>query len=99
MKTRTNKILLSVLIAVMLLSGVAIGDPQKTDKKPGAPPAATKKPAAEKNKSLRDIRVAVFDFDVVKGVKIDKGVELDTGALTDQINTMLAALPKVTIVN
>ncbi len=88
-----------MLIAVMLLSGVAIGDPQKTDKKPGSSAVTTKKPAAEDNKSLRDIRVAVFDFDVVKGVKIDKGVELDTGALTDQINTMLAALPKVTIVN
>jgi hypothetical protein len=35
----------------------------------------------------------VFDFDVLKEVG------LDAGALTDQVNTMLAALPAVTIVN
>lgn len=42
---------------------------------------------------LRDIHVAVFDFDVLKGV------DLESAALTDQVNTMLAALDKVTIVN
>jgi len=44
-------------------------------------------------KSLRPIRVAVFDFDVLKGV------EMEPAALTDQVNTMLAAMDKVTIVN
>jgi hypothetical protein len=43
--------------------------------------------------ALRAIRVAVFDFDVLKGV------DLEPAALTDQVNTMLAAMDKVTIVN
>lgn len=42
---------------------------------------------------LRPIRVAVFDLDVLKGV------EMEPAALTDQVNTMLSALEKVTIVN
>jgi len=37
--------------------------------------------------------VAVFDFDVLKGV------DLEPGAITDQINTMLSGLEKVSIVN
>ena len=54
------------------------------------------KPGQEGNagpQSLRNIRVAVFDFDVLKGV------EMEPAALTDQVNTMLAAMDKVTIVN
>jgi hypothetical protein len=43
--------------------------------------------------NLRPIRVAVFDFDVLKGV------DMEPAALTDQVNTMLAAMDKVTIVN
>ena len=43
--------------------------------------------------ALRPIRVAVFDFDVLKGV------DMESAALTDQVNTMLAAMDKVTIVN
>ncbi len=43
--------------------------------------------------ALRPIRVAVFDFDVLKGV------DMEPAALTDQVNTMLAAMDKVTIVN
>jgi len=49
------------------------------------------KPAAEAN--LRAIRVAVFDFDVLKGV------DLEPAALTDQVNAMLDEMPNVTIVN
>jgi hypothetical protein len=49
------------------------------------------KPAAKAE--MRDIRVAVFDFDVLKGV------DLDPAALTDQVNSMLSGLEKVTIVN
>jgi hypothetical protein len=49
------------------------------------------KPA--KKADLRAVRVAVFDFDVLKGV------DLEPAALTDQVNTMLAAMDKVTIVN
>ena len=55
------------------------------------------KPGAKGKKKepvpLRKIRVAVFKLDVIKGV------EVDPAAMTDQINVMLAALPKVTIVN
>jgi len=43
--------------------------------------------------AIRPIRVAVFDFDVLKGV------DMEPAALTDQVNTMLAAMDKVTIVN
>lgn len=46
-----------------------------------------------KEEGLRNIRVAVFDFDVLKGV------EMEPAALTDQVNTMLATMEKVTIVN
>jgi hypothetical protein len=44
-------------------------------------------------KKLREIRVAVFDLDVLKGV------EEDPKALTDQIAVLLDALPTVTLVN
>jgi len=57
---------------------------------PAAPPAEPKKDAVEK---LRPIRVAVFDVDVLQGV----GVE--GPAITDQLNTMLAALPQVMVVD
>jgi hypothetical protein len=46
-----------------------------------------------KDDNLRSIRVAVFDFDVLKGV------EMEPAALTDQVNTMLAVMDKVTILN
>ena len=49
--------------------------------------------AAKDDKILRNIRVAVFDFDVLKGV------DMEPAALTGQVNTMLAAMDKVTIVN
>ena len=48
----------------------------------------------KKEPPLREIRVAVFDFDVVKEVE-----GIDGKALTDQINAMLSMLEKVTIVN
>ena len=51
------------------------------------------KASATQPSGLRPIRVAVFDFDVLKGV------DLEPAALTDQVNTMLSALEKVTIVN
>ncbi len=59
-----------------------------------APEQLTKKPAPPAEvPELRPIRVAVFDFDVLKGT------DMEAGALTDQVNTMLAAMDKVTIVN
>ena len=48
---------------------------------------------AEKEPELREIRVAVFDLDVLEGV------DVAPGALTDQVNAMLDAMEKVTIVN
>jgi len=57
-----------------------------------AQPAQGAAKPADKDE-VRAIRVAVFDLDVLKGV------DLEAAALTDQVNTMLAALEKVTIVN
>jgi hypothetical protein len=54
------------------------------------PPAKPREGAPEK---LRAIRVAIFDVDVLPGV----GVE--GPAVSDQLNTMLSALPQVTLVN
>ena len=53
-------------------------------------PGAVAKPAAA---APHAIRIAVFDFDV------PKDVDVAPGALTDQINVLLAAMPKVTIVD
>jgi len=54
------------------------------------PPAKAKAEAAEK---LRPIRVAIFDVDALSGVNVEGP------AVTDQLNTMLSALPQVTVVN
>ena len=54
------------------------------------PPAKSQAEASEK---LRPIRMAIFDVDVLQGV----GVE--GPAVTDQLSTMLSALPQVTVVN
>ncbi len=62
--------------------------PEKEKAGPGEGEKGKKKPP------LREIRVAVFDFDVIKKVE---GVS--SKALTDQINAMLSTLEKVTIVN
>jgi len=56
----------------------------------GSPSAKTRREATE---NLRPIRVVIFDVDVLQGV----GVE--GPAVTDQLNTMLAAKPQVTVVN
>jgi hypothetical protein len=42
---------------------------------------------------VRPIRVAIFDVDVLKGV------EVEGPAIADQLNTMLSAMPHVTVVN
>jgi len=55
--------------------------------------APEKKPADKEPAALRPIRVATFDIDV------RKGLEADGAALADRVNTLLATLPKVTIVN
>ena len=94
MTTYRNLVVAAVLTAGMLLAALpAMGQPaeapEPAKEKVATAPAAD--PPAAKN--LRNITVAVFDFDVLKGV------DLEPAALTDQVNTMLAALDKVTIVN
>jgi hypothetical protein len=96
---------LVVVIAVaglLLVAGPLAGQEQdgQDDKpvavKPAKPAAKDAKHADDKpakKAELRPIRVAVFDFDVLKGV------DMEPAALTDQVNTMLAAMDKVTIVN
>lgn len=71
-------------LAILLLSAPAL---RAAD---GAGASAQPVPKAGE---VRPIRVAVFDFDVLKGV------DLEPAALTDQVNSMLAAMSKVTIVN
>jgi hypothetical protein len=49
--------------------------------------------STEVSRELRPITVAVFDVDVLKGV------DADSPAVTDQLGTMLSAMPRVTVVN
>ena len=60
---------------------------------PGKQENQPEKPQDQASEKLRPIRVAIFDVDVLKGV----GVE--GPAVTDQLNTMLSAMPQVTMVN
>ncbi|MBN1343927.1 MAG: hypothetical protein JXQ73_14685 [Phycisphaerae bacterium] len=69
--------------------GVAKGEPAAGTA--ATKPVSTSQPAPAA--SLRPIRLAVFDVDVLKDV------DVQGGAVTDQVNTMLATLPKVTLVN
>jgi hypothetical protein len=87
MNNQINKLLLVLMIVAMPLS-VAVA--KKPAKKPKTP---TAKRTAKKPKPLREIRVAVFDLDVLKGV------DIEPAALTDQINTILSTMEKVVIVN
>ncbi len=59
---------------------------------PAAAPASAPSDDTKKNEP-REITVAVFDIDVTKGV------DVEAGALTDQINVMLDGMNKVKIVN
>ena len=79
-------------IAIAALLGAAQARAQPEDNPAAAPSAESMTEAADKA-NLRAIRVAVFDFDVLKGV------DLEPAALTDQVNTMLARMDRVTIVN
>jgi hypothetical protein len=93
MNTWKNSRRLVVLAAMAILLGAELS-PAQEDPKPATQPgkaAPATKPGDPAE--LRAIRVAVFDFDVLKGV------EMEPGALTDQVNTMLSTLDKVTIVN
>jgi len=64
-----------------------LADPPNRQKK------QPEKPKDQASEKLRPIRVAIFDVDVLLGI----GVE--GPAVTDQLNTMLSAMPQVTLVN
>lgn len=81
---------LAAVTALSMLCGIAFGQPEAAKEPERAPKT---QPAKLDPKPPRPIRIAVFDFDVLKGV------DVEAGALTDRINTLLAAMPKVTIVN
>jgi len=81
--------------------------PPEKQEKPAASPEKQAKPADPTDKQekhpekpkhraseeLRPIRVAIFDVDVLKGV------DVEGHAIADRLNTMLSAMPQVTIVN
>ena len=80
--------LLFALASFWLASvAVAHADPAKPADK------AAEKALSKETEKLRPIRVAMFDVDVLKGV------ELEGPAIADHINTMLSAMPQVTVVN
>jgi len=81
------------LIAMMLLALPALAGPAAGEKPRAEEEAAPREGAKPQDAGLRAIRIAVFDLNV------GKEVEADPAALTDQINAMLAEMPKVTIVN
>jgi TolB-like protein len=79
--------LLLALTCTAVLSAAAFAAPAAKAK------GSSARGRAEASKDRRAIRVAIFDVDVLQGV----GVE--GPAVTDQLNTMLAAIPQVTVVN
>jgi hypothetical protein len=90
MKTNRHAIRLAVVLAALLPAAGLLQAKQEAEPATTAQ-GSTTKPAA--NDDLRAIRVAVFDFDVLKVA------DLEPAALTDQVNTIFARLKKVTIVN
>ncbi len=100
--TSDRQMLAGVLVALFALT-VAVPDMgmAKEDSKAVSKPSPATRPStpdegkveANKPPARRQIRLAVFNLDVLEGV------DLKSGALTDQINTMLTVMPKVTIVN
>ena len=95
MKTNYRVLCVAMIAAAALPFGTPRSSAQQADKAPVQAPeqSVIAPPAPAENPQLRPIRIAVFDVDVVQGV----GVE--GPAVTDQLNTMLAALPQVTLVN
>jgi hypothetical protein len=85
---------MSALGIAILAASVSLAPAQSTTKPALAAGAATQPAGAAATAApLRPIRVAVFDFEVLKGI------DLEPAALTDQVNGSLAALAGVTIVN
>lgn len=91
MKTRTNRNSLgTALLAALAALAVLTSAVPRAEATPPARARTRDDRAADR---LRPIRVAVFDVDVLGSV----GVE--SPAVTDQLNAMLASLPQVTLVN
>jgi len=74
---------LSLAIAWLILAAAA----------PASSAAPPKKPRARAAKELRPLRVAIFDVEVLKDV------DIEGGAITDQINIMVSTLPGITVLN
>lgn len=81
-----------MLMLLLLPAAFVKADPPAKED-PAHGEAASAQSGAAQNSKIRPIRVAVFDIDVSSGINIEPG------ALTDQLNTILATMPKVTIVN
>ena len=58
-----------------------------------APSQSPEKAAAKEAEQLRSIRVAIFDVDVLRGI------DVEGPALADHLNTTLAAMSQVTVIN
>jgi hypothetical protein len=92
---------LVLMLAGSWLASAAFG--QEKAAKPANPPdrsatiADPEKKAQKANdqasEELRPIRVAVFDVDVLKGI------DVEGPAVADHLNTILSAMPQITIVN
>lgn len=79
-KIKTLVLLVGVILVASLLGTTALAEPDGKAKKPKSVPP-------------REIRLAVFDLDVIEGTQIDPR------ALTDQVVAMLSTLPKVKLVD
>ena len=90
MRTSKTSNIIQKALAFLIVGVIALG---AIGANPTTQPTTRKTPKVKKPVPLRDIRVAVFDMEVLEGLKAQPG------ALTDQINVVLDALPKVTIVN
>ena len=82
-----NHVIVFLALAGMAWTAAAWADP------PAASKGRAPKPQGHAAAGLRPIRLAIFDVDVLEGV----GVE--GPAVTDQLNTVLAAMPQVAVVN
>ncbi len=98
MKTARDRSFASTVLAATL-AGLVMSASLATRveaEPPDKPPVKKDRPAERKQKSqetLRPVRVAIFDIDVLGGIGVEGPV------VTDQINAMLASLPQVTVVN
>ena len=95
MKRKTCYVGLLFTLASFWLASAAFGQDEAT--KPASSPAKQEKQqegaAGQAAEEIRPIRVAIFDVDVLKGV------DVEGPAIADRLNTVLSAMPKVTVLN